>query len=263
MSAPTAGRWDDLLTRIGSAFVIAVLGFGTVWLGGVFFLTFCAAVAALIVWEISRMLGAQPYAMPFAVLSAASVLFVSLMTAPWAIGAIFLVPLVGLLRLEQQRVLFALFSLFAILAAYGLTFIRETYGLRWVFWLLLVVVTSDILGYFAGRFLGGPKFWPKISPKKTWSGTIAGWGGAAVIGLVFSTQTQSAWPLIVLSVAVALAGQMGDIAESAMKRKVGVKDSSNLIPGHGGVFDRFDAMIGAAAFVVLVQFVLDFPPGLN
>jgi phosphatidate cytidylyltransferase len=118
-------------------------------------------------------------------------------------------------------------------------------------WLVGVVLASDVLGYFAGRLIGGPKFWPRISPKKTWAGTVAGWIGAALVGWAAMSPMGVGPGLIVLSVVLALAAQMGDIAESAIKRRAGVKDSSRLIPGHGGVMDRFDGMVGAALVLLL------------
>ncbi len=124
-----------------------------------------------------------------------------------------------------------------------------------VMWLLAVVAASDVLGYFAGRTLGGPKFWPKVSPKKTWSGTVAGWIGAALVGLVVVLATGASWALVPFSALVAFAGQMGDIAESWVKRRAGVKDASNLIPGHGGALDRFDALIGAVVVVLALGLV--------
>ena len=129
----------------------------------------------------------------------------------------------------------------------------------WLLWLILVVVATDIAGYFAGRALGGPKFWPAISPKKTWSGTAAGWISAAVVGLIFLLITDAGRDLIWISAAVAFASQMGDIAESAVKRRCGVKDSSNLIPGHGGLFDRFDGLLGASLAMLAVALVVDVP----
>ena len=118
--------------------------------------------------------------------------------------------------------------------------------------LVLVVVVTDVAGYFAGRAIGGPKFWPRVSPKKTWAGTVAGWIAAGLLSLVFITWYGAGWSLVGLSIAVSMASQMGDIAESAMKRKVGAKDSSSLIPGHGGLLDRFDGMLGGAVFLLLV-----------
>jgi phosphatidate cytidylyltransferase len=119
---------------------------------------------------------------------------------------------------------------------------------------------SDVAGYFAGRMLGGPKFWPRVSPKKTWSGTIAGWIGAALVGAIWAAWLDAGWETIGISVALAMMAQMGDIAESAVKRKVGVKDSSNLLPGHGGLFDRFDAMLGAALMLLVIESISEFPP---
>lgn len=137
-------------------------------------------------------------------------------------------------------------------------------GASAVFFLAGIVVVSDVAGYFAGRILGGPKFWPRVSPKKTWSGTVAGWIGAAALGVavaayMISTQDLHAmsriWFIPVVAALLAFAGQMGDIIESAIKRRCGVKDSADLIPGHGGVLDRFDAMIGVG-FVVAVLILL-------
>ena len=109
--------------------------------------------------------------------------------------------------------------------------------------------------------IGGPKFWPRVSPKKTWSGTLAGWACAAVAGAVFAGPTGAGPALVPVSVVVAFAGQMGDIAESAVKRRVEVKDSSDLIPGHGGVLDRFDALLGGAVAAVLLWALSVIPAG--
>ncbi|MBD0865869.1 MAG: phosphatidate cytidylyltransferase, partial [Rhodobacteraceae bacterium] len=125
----------------------------------------------------------------------------------------------------------------------------------------LVVATTDIAGYFTGRLLGGPKFWPRISPRKTWSGTVAGWIASGILGVFFMGVTDSGLWLFFLSVATSFAAQMGDIAESATKRQYGVKDSSSLIPGHGGLFDRFDGMLGAAVLVLVVIELTGYPPG--
>jgi phosphatidate cytidylyltransferase len=121
------------------------------------------------------------------------------------------------------------------------------------------VVVSDVMGYFAGRILGGPKFWPAISPKKTWSGTIAGWAGAIGVGILFWAMGYAPGGIVILSPLVGFAGQMGDIAESWIKRRTGVKDSSDLIPGHGGFMDRFDAMTGAVVLVMLLSLVVALP----
>ena len=94
--------------------------------------------------------------------------------------------------------------------------------------------------------------WPRISPKKTWSGTVAGWLAAAVVGAIFVTVYDFERQFIALSVLVAVAAQCGDITESAIKRRFHVKDSSGLLPGHGGALDRFDGLVGAGVLVLVV-----------
>lgn len=121
------------------------------------------------------------------------------------------------------------------------------------------MVLTDCAGYFAGRSIGGAKFWPSISPKKTWAGTVAGWIAAGAFGAYMMETLESGLWLIGLSVAVSFASQMGDISQSAIKRSSGVKDSSSLIPGHGGVWDRFDGMLAAGLLLVFAGPLL----GLN
>lgn len=163
-------------------------------------------------------------------------------------------------RAEGRR-LVAGFAAYIMVAGFGLVALRAGGGLVWALWLVAVVVVSDVAGYFAGRLIGGPRFWPRVSPKKTWSGTLAGWIGGAALGAAFMGPTGAGAGLILLSVLAAMAAQAGDIVESALKRKVGVKDASNLIPGHGGVFDRFDGMLGAALLAMVVGVATGLPPG--
>jgi phosphatidate cytidylyltransferase len=169
--------------------------------------------------------------------------------------------LIGSLAIRQHRLVCLGFLSLVMLAGFEMMTVRDDFGLVWIIWLILIVVVSDVAGYFAGRMFGGPKFWPRVSPKKTWSGTVAGWIGAAAIGLFFASWQGTGFLLIPYSVFVAFAAQMGDIAESAVKRMVGVKDSSSLIPGHGGFLDRFDGMLGASFFVLVVAGLFGFPPG--
>jgi phosphatidate cytidylyltransferase len=149
-------------------------------------------------------------------------------------------------QIAERRILFCCFSAAILLACHATILLRIEAGMAWLLWVVCVVVAADVAGYIAGRALGGPKFWSAISPKKTWSGTIAGWLAAGVVGAAFGFYLGAGTSLMLLSVVLAVAGQAGDIWESWIKRRVGVKDSSNLIPGHGGVLDRFDAMMGAS-----------------
>jgi phosphatidate cytidylyltransferase len=192
-------------------------------------------------------------------LAGVSLLVSFLNTAPVAV-ALLLVPALALsLTPRRDRRLAAAWAVALMVAGYGLVTLRDGSGTGAVLWLILVVIASDVLGYFAGRLIGGPKFWPTLSPKKTWAGTVAGWIGAAAVGAGFVVAGQASPLLILLSPVVALAGQMGDIGESWLKRRAGVKDASNLIPGHGGLLDRFDALTGAVVAVMALGLVMDLP----
>jgi phosphatidate cytidylyltransferase len=169
--------------------------------------------------------------------------------------------LVGLSQLSQRRVYYFGFTLWVLIAGFGFIWLRSVLGIQWMLWLVGVVVVTDVAGYFAGKLIGGPKFWPRVSPKKTWSGTAAGWIAAAALGVWFAQELGFGLGLVVLSVLVSMASQAGDVAESALKRKMGIKDSSALIPGHGGLFDRFDGMLGAAAMVLIFLTLWGLPSG--
>jgi phosphatidate cytidylyltransferase len=125
-------------------------------------------------------------------------------------------------------------------------------GFAAVVFLFAVVWSTDILGYFAGRAFGGPKLMPAVSPKKTWSGAVAGAAGAvAVAGLLASWLGFDPMPIGGVALALSLCSQGGDLLESWIKRRFGAKDTSHIIPGHGGVMDRLDgfwaaALVGAA-----------------
>ena len=260
MNHAGVGQWSDLGQRLISGGLFAALGLFAMWLGGHPFHVFVAIICGIMVWEVARMVGAASASVPLGC-AAGLALFV-LVTFPsgYALPLVFLPALFGLMRLDRHRVSYVLFSSAILVAGFGLVHLRDDFGFVWMVWLALIVIASDILGYFAGRAIGGPKFWPKVSPKKTWSGTIAGWGGAALVGIVYAWKGLAGGEIVGISVALAIAGQFGDIAESALKRRMGVKDSSSILPGHGGMFDRFDAMLGAALFLLLVEQIIDFPP---
>jgi phosphatidate cytidylyltransferase len=111
---------------------------------------------------------------------------------------------------------------------------------------MLIVWVTDIGGYFAGRGIGGAKLWPRVSPNKTWAGAIGGFGASLVIALGFAAlDVGQAWPLLMLAAVLSVVAQLGDLFESAVKRRFGVKDSSHIIPGHGGLMDRLDGFVAA------------------
>lgn len=216
-------QWDDLLPRILSALALVLVGVWAIYAGGWFFDVLLLAIAGVGLFELIRM--QRPH-----------------------------------LRKGTGMAIFVGYAV-AILAA-CLAFSRVRHGddgLWLVIYFVAIVVVSDIAGYFVGRLIGGPKFWPQISPKKTWSGTVAGWAGAALVGVGINHVSNSSGILngseaifiAIVSAGLALAAQLGDITESSIKRRAGVKDSSNLIPGHGGILDRFDGMVGVGVVVAL------------
>jgi len=256
-----SGQWNDLSQRLLSGGIAAAIGLWLMWLGGLPFKLLVAAIVGLMVWEVARMVGAKQLSVPLGALSAVVMVILALVPTGLVLPLLFLPALLGISQLEDHRVSFSLYATAILVAGLGLFSLREDFGFAWMAWLALVVIASDVLGYFAGRIIGGPKFWPKVSPKKTWSGTLAGWLGAALIGLIYMLNDMSGPEILGMSVAVAIAGQMGDVAESALKRQMGVKDSSSILPGHGGMFDRFDSMLGASLFLLVVGQIVGFPPG--
>lgn len=237
------------------------LGTACVVAGGVWFQMIAVFVTAVMIWELWTMIEPQgPTRGMILAAMVASVLSGALtVEEDWAIALFLLAPLVGAATLRRERATFFAFALAVQVAGWGLVTFRADFGVFWLIWLIAVVVMTDIAGYFAGRLIGGPKFWPRVSPKKTWSGTAAGWAGAALVGLVFEWFTRVGYEVVPLSVLLSMTSQAGDIAESALKRRMKVKDSSTLIPGHGGLFDRFDAMLGGSLFMLFVSAVLGVP----
>jgi phosphatidate cytidylyltransferase len=127
-----------------------------------------------------------------------------------------------------------------------------------VLFVLLIVWASDIGAYLAGRLFGGPRLAPRISPGKTWSGAIGGLVAAALVGVVAALLVPDArvLPAALLAACLGIASQTGDLLESALKRRFGVKDSGRLIPGHGGLLDRLDGMLLAAPLAALMALAL-------
>lgn len=263
------GKWSDLSRRAASTAVLLTIGIALAASTGIWLRAFVSLITAITFWELARLTGwrhPEMHATLFGrwrpiVLAMLAGLSVFAVLTGGAVGMLAIPIAIGLIgAADRDRVTYAVFGLAILLAGDGLVTLRETLGLGAVLWVMGVVVLSDTLGYFVGRFIGGPKFWPELSPKKTWSGTVAGWVGAVLFGLVLVWMANGeALALVWLSPLIAFAGQMGDIAESWLKRRAGVKDSSDLIPGHGGFMDRFDAVVGAVLMVGLLD-LLDLLP---
>ncbi|MFV0490564.1 MAG: phosphatidate cytidylyltransferase [Pseudorhodobacter sp.] len=253
-----APNWGDLTPRILSAVILVALGGVALWLGNWAFVFLCVTCVGLMTWELARMTRGEgrDYAIPLAFLAALTLLSSLVVNTGLGVSILILAPVLGLVTTRRDPLVWFAYAMVILAVGWSLIVMRIFLGIWPLLWLLAVVVASDVMGYFAGRLIGGPKFWPRISPKKTWSGTIAGWVGAALVGVLFVATGRGGMAMILISPFVALAGQMGDIAESAIKRRAGVKDSSNLIPGHGGMMDRFDALAFATLFVMAARLFL-------
>jgi phosphatidate cytidylyltransferase len=255
------GRWEDLRKRVVSAVVLVAVGGAEIWLGGPSFVVLVVLLTGAMVWELARITAPGHENTPLGLAALASLC----LAATWFLSdrfsaAFLLVPALAIALTDRRdRRLSSLYSVAIMVAGYGLIDLRMSAGTPAILWLVLIVVASDVLGYFVGRVVGGPKFWPAISPKKTWSGTVAGWVGAALVGFGTWIAGYGSPGLVLLSVVIAFAGQMGDIAESWVKRRCGVKDASSLIPGHGGVLDRFDALIGALVMLMVLELFMELP----
>ncbi|ETX30743.1 phosphatidate cytidylyltransferase [Roseivivax isoporae] len=265
MSQRLRSKWDDLGERLLSGAVLVGLGSVCVWIGGTVFHLLVAAVCGMMVWELVSMLDTRRERSPLilGVAAAAAMLVASEVPASFALPLVLAPSMLGLGQMERGGVTYASFAALILLAGYGMIVLRDVYGAQWLLWLILVVVTTDVAGYFAGRSIGGKLLWPRVSPKKTWAGAIAGWVAAGGVGVAYAMLTPAHAGLMGLSIAASMASQIGDIAESAVKRRAGVKDSSNLIPGHGGLFDRFDGMLGASVFILIAGQITGFPPGIG
>ncbi len=258
---PHQDRLNNLTLRIISAAVLAPLVILAVWIGGWIFVALIVAVAVLGYFEWVRISGFSP-GDPIC-LSVAVALGIGLLAVyfgPWQLAAfLLLAPAAALIAVGcvMTNLKWAgLGAIYIAVPACSLIVIRTDpeKGLAAIFLIMLVVWATDIAAYFGGRTIGGPKLWPQVSPNKTWSGGISGLVAALMVGAILSAYLfgyPQAGDVFVAGV-LSVFSQAGDFLESAVKRRFGAKDSGNLIPGHGGILDRIDGIIGASA----VAFVL-------
>lgn len=256
---------DDFLPRLASGLAMgAVVALFTVW-GLMPFAVLVMLVALIVSWEWGRLVHGRDAEIVIAVNAGAAVAAALLAVLGYTllgllallIGAI----LATLLSLGRNSAFSALGVFYAGLPAVAVIWLRSdpALGLLAVVFLIIIVITSDTAGFLAGRLLGGPKLWLKVSPNKTWAGLVGALIASAVAGGFFSFAVPdgSAMYLAAIGAVLALVAQLGDLAESALKRRFGAKDTSSVIPGHGGVMDRVDGMVAAASAVGVAAFVID------
>ncbi|MCA1748634.1 MAG: phosphatidate cytidylyltransferase, partial [Sphingomonadales bacterium] len=139
------------------------------------------------------------------------------------------------------------------IATIAILFLREENGIALTLWTLAVVWGTDICAYFAGKLIGGPKLAPSYSPNKTWAGLVGGVGGAMLIGSIIALYAGLPRWLILLAGLFAIIAQLGDLYESWLKRRAGVKDASGIFPGHGGALDRLDGLMPVAIVMAVIS----------
>jgi phosphatidate cytidylyltransferase len=267
---PVAGSGGELMVRVASALVLVPLAIGSAYLGGIWFAAFWGAAAIIVIWEWTVLVtgGGRVPALMVGVASVGLAVVLATSSAgaadgfhPARLAATVIVLSIGMLaaaavapRGAGKWVAAGIPYAGAVgIAPIVLRFDAE-FGFIAILFVFAVVWSTDIGAYFVGRMVGGPKLAPRMSPKKTWSGCIGGtFGGimAAMLVVQFSgIGGIAAAGLIGFTLSVA--AQAGDLFESALKRRFGVKDSGTLIPGHGGLMDRVDGFVVAVALACVI-----------
>jgi phosphatidate cytidylyltransferase len=270
--SPALGEQDrafaDLGPRVLSSLVLAALAIAVLWAGGIAFALFWLAAALAILWEWQALIGDARQRVGFLIgavgiaVAAAFATYIALGLAFLALGITAV--LSALIMADRERLIAAAGVLYAgalVVCAIALR-LSDAFGLLAIVWLFALVWGTDIMAYFGGRLIGGPKLWPRISAGKTWSGTLSGVFGGALIGLAAAMIAVEHAPLVtlfLLGLLLAVVSQAGDLAESALKRRFGVKDSGALIPGHGGVMDRLDGFTAVCICAAMIGALRRYP----
>jgi len=255
--APSPG--GELVRRVLSALVLGVGALAAAVFGDLPFLLFWTGAAFWVWWEWIGVIAASPRIL---VLAIGGVAITSMAVALGfdAPAVAFIATVIGAgvvaATATPHRTWAAGGMIYAAAVLVPCVMLRSdpALGLAAILWLFAVVWAADIAAYFSGRYLGGPRLAAAISPSKTWSGALGGALGGVVAGSATVLAFGLPWRLIHLAIAlvVVIAAQIGDLFESAMKRRFGVKDASQLIPGHGGLMDRLDGFLAAATVALAI-----------
>lgn len=250
---------SQLTVRIAAAVVMIVVAMLAIVAGGLLFWTLAAIVGLLMMAEWCDLDRASADAkrvcqltmvVPLAIMSplAAGPYFLALGTlfgAFFFVGAVF------------RRPMLAIGVLYVGLPILALVLLEhQPHAVTLTLWTLSLVWATDIGAFFAGRAIGGPKLAPRLSPNKTWAGLIGGVLAATLLALAFHAAAGLAMVLTLATPALAVLAQLGDLYESALKRRAGVKDSGTILPGHGGVLDRLDGLVPVAPAAALLAVLL-------
>jgi phosphatidate cytidylyltransferase len=260
------GVASELRLRVLSALVLAAIVLSVTLLGGPVFRLVWVLVAGVVAYEWLAIVGARnPIAGGVGVVLAGFALGFAPLSDPALAGVSAVLAFAGAvttIRVEDRRALEACGVAYALCFALVTPALRQVpeIGLFLIGWTFAVVWFTDIAAYFTGRALGGPKLMPSVSPKKTWSGALGGAlagtaGGMAVWALMPATAGLGFGVVLAISLAASVVSQAGDLFESAIKRRFGTKDSSQLIPGHGGFLDRLDGYWAVLVFAGMLLYL--------
>lgn len=259
----SSGESGELAPRILSAVVLAALVLAAVSAGRPWFELLLALFALVMAWEWARLCGKGRLGAAGVALMIVAVVVVALASLGRDVAALgsafagfFLIHAVVRFADDKVSSWLPLGALYIGVPCLALIWLRNEppFGREAIFWVLAVVWATDVGAYVAGRLVGGPRLAPRLSPNKTWAGLVGGIAAAALasgVVIVFMGGTPSLWPFILFGGALGAVAQMGDLFESSVKRRFGVKDTSRLIPGHGGVLDRVDGLLAVSPVVAL------------
>ena len=263
-AAPAASAEGDsrnLSTRIIAAAVLIPLAIAIAYAGGWLWtaLVTLAAIGLYVEWLMVVGLVADRRVVASGVVAlAAAGLCLAIGRIDFALVVLGVGLVVVALLTPAQRNWSALGFIYAAVAEIASVLLRldPVKGFAALVFVLVIVWVTDSGGYFAGRGIGGPKLWPRVSPKKTWAGAAGGLvASLAVAGAFAALDLGKVGPLLMISGVLSVVSQLGDLFESAVKRRFGVKDSSQIIPGHGGLLDRLDGFVAAVAVAALIGFL--------
>jgi len=246
---------SDLAVRTVVGLAMVTVALGALWLGDIAFWLFTTLLAIGVVREWAGLVGVDRATtrMMMLVLSVPLAIMCPLAAGPhfFALGLIF--GAAFFIALVTRHDMPAFGMLYAGLPVLGLLVMRsEPRGLLFCFWALGLVWACDVGAYFVGRMVGGAKLAPTISPNKTWAGLIGGIVIATLFAVILHVMSGLPWRLLLATPALALLAQIGDLFESWLKRRAGVKDSGNLLPGHGGLLDRLDGVVPVTPIAALL-----------
>jgi phosphatidate cytidylyltransferase len=254
----TTGLRSNLAMRVVAALILAPLTLAAVYFGGKVWLILVALTAIGLYAEWLMLVGASRW--PVIGVGIFAQIMIAASLALHDIGAAFVCIASGMLAVAALagaavRLWGGLAVFYCGAALVAAVTVRQDpeMGLPALLYVLLIVWATDIMGYFAGRSFGGPKLWVRVSPKKTWAGAIGSLIGSFIVAGVFASLDHGRlWPLLALGGLLSMVSQIGDLFESAIKRQFGVKDSSQIIPGHGGLLDRLDGFVFAIVVAALI-----------